>query len=61
MRIRGGATSGLEEEEEEVEERLVLHDLDEADAIPIGGRTGEPKLPGMIRISGCNPNRMKKI
>ncbi|OEU15138.1 hypothetical protein FRACYDRAFT_239817 [Fragilariopsis cylindrus CCMP1102] len=48
-----------EENEEEEETRLVIDDLDVEDAISIGGRMGEPKIPGMIRISGCNPNGIK--
>jgi hypothetical protein len=61
-RIRGGARGEAEEEEDEEDEedeRYVLEDRDEADAIPIGGRMGEPKIPGMIRISRCNPNGIK--
>jgi hypothetical protein len=59
VRIRGGATDEAEEDEEEEDERLALDDLDEEDALPIGGQMGEPKIPGMIRISGCNPNGIK--
>jgi hypothetical protein len=57
IRIRGGANIEVEEEEEEA--RFGLEDLDEEDALPVGGRMGEPKSPGMIRISGCNPNGIK--
>ena len=52
-------TEESEENEEEEETRLVIDDLDAEDAISIGGRMGEPKIPGMIRISGCNPNGIK--
>ena len=48
-----------EEVEEEEEGRFVLNNLDEEDALPVGGQMGEPKIPGMIRISGCNPNGIK--
>ena len=40
------------------EERFILEELDEEESEPIGGRM-EPKRPGMIRISGCNPNGIK--
>jgi hypothetical protein len=56
MRIRGGARQVLEENEVE---RFVLEELDEEESEPIGGRMDEPKLPGMIQISGCNPNGIK--
>jgi hypothetical protein len=65
IRIRGRARGEAEEEEEEddeedeEDERYVFEDRDKTVAIPIGGRMGEPKIPGMIRISGCNPNGIK--
>jgi len=40
-------------------ENFILDKLDDDEASPIGGRMDEPKLPGMIRISGCNPNGIK--
>ena len=60
MRIRGGA----EEEEKNGEndgqdERFALEELNDDEAEPMGGRMDEPKLPGMIRISGCNPNGIR--
>jgi hypothetical protein len=63
IRIRGGvrgeAAEEEEDEEDEEDERYVLEDRDETDVILIGGRMGVPKIPGMIRISGCNPNGIK--
>jgi hypothetical protein len=56
MRIRGGARQVLEENEVE---RFVLEELNEEESEPIGGRMDEPKIPGMIRISVCNPNGIK--
>jgi hypothetical protein len=56
MRIRGGATN---ESEEKDEDRFILEELDDEESEPIGGLMDEPKLPGMIRISGCNPNGIK--
>jgi hypothetical protein len=56
MRIRGGAQQETEENEEE---RFILEELDEDESEPIGRRMDEPKLPDMIRISGCNPNGIK--
>jgi hypothetical protein len=61
MRIRGGA----QEEENETNrtekeaDRFVLTALDDDEASPIGGQMDQPKLPGMIRISGFNPNGIK--
>ena len=37
-------------------QHFVLNDLDETEAESIGGKMDIPKSPGMIRISGCNPN-----
>jgi hypothetical protein len=45
-----------EENEPAPAEHFFLIDLDEIEAESIGGRIDIPKLPGMIRISGCNPN-----
>jgi hypothetical protein len=33
-----------------------LTSLDEEESEAIGGRMEDDKLPGMIHISGCNPN-----
>jgi hypothetical protein len=60
-----------EDEDDEVNERaaeysteetirgFIMTALDDEESEPIGGRMDEPKLPGMIRISGCNPNGIK--
>lgn len=40
-------------------DRFLVDDLEEIEAEPIGGRMDQPKLPGMIRISGCNPNGIR--
>jgi hypothetical protein len=56
LRLRGGAPPDIIEI---VEERFILEALDEEEAEPMGGTMEEPKLPGMIRISGCNPNGIK--
>jgi hypothetical protein len=37
----------------------LLTTLDEEELEAIGGRMEDAKLPGMIRISGCNPNGTK--
>jgi hypothetical protein len=52
LRLRGGV-------EETVGERFILTTLDEEESVAIGGRMEDAKLPGMIRISGCNPNGIK--
>jgi hypothetical protein len=62
LRLRGGA--GEEEKErqtveETVGERFILTTLDEEESEAIGGRMEDAKLPGMICISGCNPNGIK--
>jgi hypothetical protein len=36
-----------------------LTTLDEEESEAIGGRIEDAKLPGMIHISGCNPNGIK--
>jgi hypothetical protein len=36
-----------------------LTTLDEEESEAIGGRMRDAKLPGMIRIYGCNPNGIK--
>jgi hypothetical protein len=57
MRIRGGAEEEeTKEENNEQDERFALEELYDDEAEPMGGRMDEPKLPGMIRISGCNLN-----
>jgi hypothetical protein len=60
MRIRGGAR---EEEKEthsiEGATDFILTALDDEEASPVGGQMEHPKLPGMIRISGFNPNGIK--
>jgi hypothetical protein len=45
--------------EETVGERFILTTLDEEESEAIGGRIEHAKLPGMIHISGCNPNGIK--
>jgi hypothetical protein len=61
LRLRGGV--GEEEKQgqntEETGERFILTTLDEEESEAIGGRKEDAKLPGMIRISGCNPNGIK--
>jgi hypothetical protein len=62
LRLRGGLGEEEKEEqtvEETVGERFILTTLDEEESEAIGGRMEDPKLPGMIRISGCNPNGIK--
>jgi hypothetical protein len=44
---------------EEASESFKLNQLDEDEALPIGGLMEQSKLPGMIRISGFNPNGIK--
>jgi hypothetical protein len=44
---------------EEALESFKLNQLDEDEALPIGGLMERSKLPGMIRISGFNPNGIK--
>jgi hypothetical protein len=43
-----------------VGERFILTTLDEEESEAIGGRMEDAKLPGMIHISGCNPNMASK-
>ena len=62
LRLRGGDGRSLTENmenEDEVVTRFRLDHLDEIESEPVGGTMDSPKLPGMIRISGCNPNGIK--
>jgi hypothetical protein len=62
LRLRGGVGEKVNEgqnEEEIVGVRFILTTLDEEESEVIGGRMEDAKLPGMIRISGCNPNGIK--
>ena len=60
MRIRGGAEERQEEHvTEEVVDGFIMNVIDDDEALPIGGTMEQPKLPGMIRISGFNPNGIK--
>jgi hypothetical protein len=61
LRLRGGDGRLTEdmENEYEVATRFRLNRLDEIESEPIGGTMNSPKLPGMIRILGCNPNGIK--
>jgi hypothetical protein len=58
LRLRGGVGEEEKEEQnmEETGGRFILTTLDEEESEEIGGKMEHAKLPGMIRISGCNPN-----
>ncbi|OEU05830.1 hypothetical protein FRACYDRAFT_257959 [Fragilariopsis cylindrus CCMP1102] len=67
MVIDGATTAPRQGETPElvVEERIpatidgVITATDDTESEPIGGTMNYPKAPGMIRISGCNPNGIK--
>lgn len=61
MRIRGGdgvRTNEIENDHDGTS-RFRLDHLDDIESEPIGNTMGTPRLPGMIRFSGCNPNSIK--
>jgi hypothetical protein len=56
---RGGEEEKEGQNTEESGERFIFTTLGKEESEAIGGRMEDAKLPGMIRISGCNQNGIK--